>query len=455
MPTSPNQVNGIRGLTATTPGKLRLGMGLVFLLAIGFAIAGYLGVTGARSSLNTIARDAVPSIVTAQTVRVKLLEMDALATQEFLAGGADSGAQARIKYEAVRRQLGEQLTVASKNISFGKDEQAPIEKLMENVQIYTGMVESARVNNRQGYPVGAAYLRMASIMLHDQMLPLTQSIDQLNVKQLEDEYAGFKSGSFMRIAMFGGAGLALLMVLGYMQMFLSRNMRRTFNLPLMAASAIVVAVTGYSVVSMTMMSNNLASAKEVSFVSSYNWLTARGTAYDTKTDQSLYLIALGAGAKYEASMKDKVAKLAPVDVTQQMIDAAMRDDAPFKGLFADEISSKAVSSEERRQAVAAVTALRNYLEQDSRIRTFDKSGRRAEAVSLALGNGTQEAQKAFDTFTEVLSANLKKATQDFDASVARAEGNMSFLDLGFIIISLLVMALTYLGLTPRINEYRV
>ncbi len=171
MPTSPNKIGGIKGLTATTPGKMRLGMGLVFILAITFAIAGYLGVSGARSSLNTIARDAVPSIVTAQTVRVKLLEMDALATQEFLAGGADSGAQARIKYEAVRRELGEQLTIASKNISFGKDEQSSIEKLMENVQIYTGMVESARTNNRQGFPVGAAYLRMASVMLHDQMLP--------------------------------------------------------------------------------------------------------------------------------------------------------------------------------------------------------------------------------------------------------------------------------------------
>ncbi len=454
MPTSPNQGKA-RGITATTPGKLRLGMGLVFLLAIGFAIAGYFGVTGARSSLNTIARDAVPSIVTAQTVRVKLLEMDALATQEFLAGGAESGAQARIKYESVRRELGEQLTIASKNISFGKDEQSSIEKLMENVQIYTGMVESARTNNRLGYPVGAAYLRMASVMLHGTMLPLTQSIDQLNVKQLEDEYAAFKSGAFMRIALFGGAGLALLVVLGYMQMFLSKNMRRTFNLPLMAASAVVIAVTGYSVVSMSMMSSNLASAKEASFVSAYNWLTARGTAYDTKTDQSLYLIALGAGAKYETSMKEKVAILAPVDLTQQMIDASIRGNAPFKGLFADEIATKAVGTQDRQNAVAALTALRNYLEQDSRIRTFDKSGRRAEAVSLALGNGTQEAEGAFNAFTEVLTANLETASRDFEASISSAEGNMRFLDLGFIIVSLLVMALTYLGLTPRINEYRV
>ena len=96
-PNNSSQANGkIKGMMGTTPGKLRLGMFTIFILAICFAIAGYVGVSGARSSVNTIARDAVPSIVTAQTVRVKLLQMDSLASQEFLAGGADSGAQARV-----------------------------------------------------------------------------------------------------------------------------------------------------------------------------------------------------------------------------------------------------------------------------------------------------------------------------------------------------------------------
>lgn len=455
MPTTLNTASGLRGLTATTPGKLRLGMGLVFLLAISFAIAGYFGVTSTRSSLNTIARDAVPSIVTAQTVRVKLLEMDAHATQEFLAGGADSGAQARQRYEQVRRELGEQLTSAAMNISFGRDEQSAIEQLMNNVQIYTGMVEAARTNNRMGYPVGAAYLRMASVMLHDTMLPLTQSIDQLNVRQLESEYASFKSGALTRFALIGGSGVALLLVLGYMQMFLSRRMRRTFNMSLVAASAIVVAVTGYSMVSMLAVGSNLASAREQSFVSAYSWLTARGTAYDTKTDQSLYLIALGAGARYETSMKDKVARLAPADLTQEMIFQAARGNVAFQGLFANELAATPVGSPERQQVITALTAMRSYLEQDARIRGFDKGGRRQEAVNLALGNGTTEAQQAFDNFTEVLSANLGRAQANFDASIASAEGNLRFLDWGFIIISLLVAALTYFGLTPRINEYRV
>ena len=455
MPTTLNTASGLRGLTATTPGQLRLGMGLVFLLAIGFAIAGYFGVTAARSSLNTIARDAVPSIVTAQTVRVKLLEMDALATQEFLAGGADSGAATRQRYETIRRELGEQLTTAAMNISFGRDEQSAIEQLMNHVQIYTGMVEAARTNNRMGYPVGAAYLRMASVMLHDTMLPLTQSIDQLNVRQLDDEYASFKSGTTMRFALIGGGGVALLLVLCYMQMFLSRRMRRTFNMPLIAASALVVAVTGYSMVSMIAVGGNLASAREQSFASAYNWLTARGTAYDTKTDQSLYLIALGAGARYETSMKEKVARLAPADLTQETIDGAARGNVRFNGLFANELAAAPAGSAERQQVIEALNALRVYLEQDARIRTFDKGGRRQEAVNLALGNGTTEAQQAFDTFTGVLSANLSRAQATFDTSIASAESNLRFLDWAFVIISLLVAALTYFGLTPRINEYRV
>ncbi len=455
MTTTLNTASGVRGLTSTTPGKLRLGMALVFLLAVGFAIGGYLGVTAARSSLNTIARDAVPSIVTAQTVRVKLLEMDALATQEFLAGGADSGAAARQRYETVRRELGEQLTSAAMNISFGREEQTAIEQLMNHVTVYTGMVESARTNNRMGYPVGAAYLRMASVMLHDTMLPLTQSIDQLNVRQLDSEYASFKSGTMMRFALIGGGGAALLLVLCYMQLFLSKRMRRTFNAPLVAASALVVAVTGYSVVSMGWAGGHLSSAREQSFASAYNWLTARGTAYDTKTDQSLYLIALGAGARYETSMKDKVARLAPSDLTQEMIFQASRGNVAFQGLFANELAATPAGSPERQQVVTALTALRSYLEQDARIRSFDKGGRRQEAVNLALGNGTTEAQQAFDNFTEVLSVNLGRAQANFDASIASAEGNLRFLDWAFVLIAMLVAALTYFGLTPRINEYRV
>jgi hypothetical protein len=429
-PNNSGQVNSpssgkIKGMMGTTPGKLRLGMFAIFILAICFAIAGYVGVSGARSSVNTIARDAVPSIVTAQSVRVKLLQMDSLAAQEFLAGGADSGAQARVKYEAVRQELGEQLTLAAKNISFGRDEQTPIETLMDKVQAYNGLVEAARANNRQGFPVGAAYLRMASTLLHNEMLPQTQAIDQLNVKQLESEYASFKSASVLHIGAIAASGLALLVVLGYMQLFISKKMRRSFNLPLLAASVVVVALTAYSIVGMTLQRSNLGEAKEASFVSAYNWLEARGAAYDAKTDQSLFLIALGAGAKYEESAKVKVEKLAAAAKTNVQGDSG-----------------------------SALSALRAYVQQDERIRSYDKSGKRSEAVNLALGNGTKEAQKAFDDLNQVLTANLKTATSSFEASIASAESNINLLDLAFVLLSLAVMGLAYFGLTPRINEYR-
>lgn len=443
----------LKSMSGTTPGKLRLAMVMIFILSACFALAGYFAVTGARDAVNTIARDAVPSIVTAQNVRVKLLEMDALASQEFLAGGAASGAQARLKYEAVRQELGAQLTLAAKNISFGKEEQTPIELLAEKVQVYNGMVEAARANNRQGFPVGAAYLRMASTMLHDEMLPQTQAIDQLNVKQLESEYASFKSSSLIRIGAIVAAGVALLMVLLYVQIFISKNMRRTFNAPLLAASAAVVLLTGYSVIGMTLQRANLGEAKEGSFVSAYNWLEARGIAYDTKTDQSLYLIALGAGAKYEASAKAKVEKLAPMEVALAK-PGAYSGNITFKGILADEITSKAAGSSDQRDALAALNSLRAYLEQDVRIRELDKGGKRAQAVNLALGNGEAAAEEAFDNFNQVLSSNLKKATDNFEASVSSAESNIRLLDIAFIVLALLVAAMAYFGLTPRINEYR-
>ena len=180
-------ISTIKNLRRTTPGKLQFSLGLIVLLAVAFAISGFSSVLASRDAVDKIARKAVPSIVTAQTIRVKLLELDEAATQEFLAGGSQAGLGSRQKYEAAREALGVELTQAASNISFGKDERQAIEKLMEKVQEYNGMVESARSYNRLGYPVGAAYLRLASTSVRTEMMPLVESVDKLNVTQLDSE----------------------------------------------------------------------------------------------------------------------------------------------------------------------------------------------------------------------------------------------------------------------------
>jgi len=409
-------ISTIKNLRRTTPGKLQFSLGLIVLLAVAFAISGFSSVLASRDAVDKIARKAVPSIVTAQTIRVKLLELDEAATQEFLAGGSQAGLGSRQKYEAAREALGIDLTQAASNISFGKDERQAIEKLMEKVQEYNGMVESARSYNRLGYRVGAAYLRLASTSVRTEMMPLVESVDKLNVTQLDSEYESYKSASGLRIGMIGITGLALIVVLFITQRFISSNMRRTFNLPLLTATAIVVALSAYSVTGLMMQRSEVTQARAQGFVSTYTWLNARGTAYDIKSDQSLYLIAMGNGAVYEDSMKAKVEALTT--------------------------------------AVGSPASLKGYLEQDARIRVLDKGGKREQAVGLALGVGSNDAVASFSGLDNDFSARLQQASGEFYTSIAQADGKTWLLDWVFALAALAVAALAYLGLNPRIREYR-
>ena len=409
-------ISTIKNLRRTTPGKLQFSLGLIVVLAVAFAISGFSSVLASRDAVDKIARKAVPSIVTAQTIRVKLLELDEAATQEFLAGGSQAGLGSRQKYESAREALGVELTQAASNISFGKEERQAIEKLMEKVQEYNGMVESARSYNRLGYPVGAAYLRLASTSVRTDMMPLVESVDKLNVGQLDSEYESYKSASGLRIGMIGITGLALIVVLFTTQRFISRNMRRTFNLPLVMATVIVAALSAYSVAGLMMQRGEVTQARAQGFVSTYTWLNARGTAYDIKSDQSLYLIAMGNGAVYEESMKAKVDALTT--------------------------------------AVGSPSSLKGYLEQDARIRVLDKGGKREQAVGLALGVGTSEAVASFNGLDSDFSSRLQKASGEFYASIAQADGKTWLLDWVFALAALAVATLAYLGLNPRIREYR-
>ncbi|MDJ0001059.1 hypothetical protein QM787_27360, partial [Rhodococcus ruber] len=52
-----------------------------------------------------------------------------------------------------------------------------------DLSVYSGLVETARANNRTGHPVGAAYLSEASTLMQTSMLPMAQ---QLHAQQEAD-----------------------------------------------------------------------------------------------------------------------------------------------------------------------------------------------------------------------------------------------------------------------------
>src|SRR5258706_1693875 len=151
----------------STPGRLTLVM--VALLALGLAagVAGVVGSAQRSSFVDGVRTRSGPLAVQAQELYRSLSDADATAASAFLSNGVEP-AELRNRYETDIAAA----TAALAAAATGSDNDQPaIRQLSAQLPVYTGLVETARTFNRLGLPVGAAYLREASGLMPDQLLP--------------------------------------------------------------------------------------------------------------------------------------------------------------------------------------------------------------------------------------------------------------------------------------------
>src|SRR5205823_2978057 len=96
---------------------------------------------------------------------------------------------------------------------------------------YTGLVEAARANNRQGFPVGAAYLRRASKLMRDQLLPAAERLYVVNADRMNTDYRDGTRDAGVTAALAGAVVVFLLLVLA--QIGVGRFSHRVVNVPLL------------------------------------------------------------------------------------------------------------------------------------------------------------------------------------------------------------------------------
>ncbi len=98
---------------------------------------------------------------------------DAAAATAFIAG---------TEPRAVRQRYEQAITDASVAVtraSSGLTDEALVQllgRLNAQLSVYTGLVETARTNNRAGNPVGSSYLSEASALMQTQILPNAQRL---------------------------------------------------------------------------------------------------------------------------------------------------------------------------------------------------------------------------------------------------------------------------------------
>jgi hypothetical protein len=429
-------VDWLRTRLRTTPGLLRvLSIALVAVLAV-MALVDF-RVAGARKNASdAVGLDSEPLLVRAQAIYSALAEADATATNTFLAGGLEPTGQ-RQAYLAHVRSASHQLTVATREIGDSGAAARAAAVISRDLPLYTGSVEAARANNRQNLPVGAAYLRQASTLMQQELLPAADRLYGVEARRLEHEYLSAGSGSDIAAVM--AVTLAALALLVVTQLFLIRRTNRILNVPLVAASVLVVVLGVSLVTSFLVEQHRLEAARHPASDLVGALSSARVLALRAESDDSLTLVARGSGDQYRADFDATVKKL-----------------GGRSGLGGSLGTATALAGSEGTSHVVAEgrKAYRDYLDVHGQIIQLQDSGRFDEAVARATGSSDGDELPTFTRLDKSMHKGITESEAQFRSDANGARNVLRFLAIAIPILAIACSALVLYGLQMRINEYR-
>ncbi|MDN5859663.1 MAG: hypothetical protein L0H84_13675, partial [Pseudonocardia sp.] len=190
MARSPEQVSRLREMSMgdATPDRLRRAAAV---LVLGCLVAGLVSLVSGTNRAHAVADGGqrVGGIVAdaAQLYR-SLADADAMATSGFVSGGQEPPA-VRARYDTGIARAADRLIDAAGKLPPGAPAAAPVAALAEKLPVYTSLVETARVYNRQGLPLGQSYLSTASKLMTGEMLPAAAELRALQSAALRDAFA--------------------------------------------------------------------------------------------------------------------------------------------------------------------------------------------------------------------------------------------------------------------------
>jgi len=411
----------------TTPGRLTTRM---VVLALAAVIVGAVTATGAaqRASLiGSVRSDSGPLVIAAQSLYRSLSDADATAAAAFLSAGAEPPAL-RTRY------LGDVNTAAADltAVSTSRADTADVRKLAAGLPVYTGLVETARADNRLGLPLGAAYLREASGQMRDVLLPAAQALYQALTSQLADDRDSAAEFPWLAIPL----GILLLLGLVRAQMLLTRRTHRILNPGLLAATLATVAAllwvsVSYASATVALHSGAAEGSQQVEVLAN-----ARIDALRARADEALTLVARGNDPTFDTDY---------AAVTKQL-------GGPH-GLLATALAG---SNDPRVRADIrdAQTAFAAWQAEDSAMRSADSQGRYPTAVAATIGTGKGDAPALFGRVDTALGAGIDAANARFQSESANAADASSGVAAAVIVLTVIALAGIVIGYQRRIAEYR-
>ncbi|MBL1098106.1 hypothetical protein [Streptomyces coffeae] len=430
-------VDRARAAATTEPGRLRIIGAVLAVLVVAFGAVTAWQVTDRQSAADAVAGRSQPLSADAARIYRSLADADTTAASGFLAG-KEEPAEVRKRYEKDISTASQLLVRAAATTDGAASAREEIRTINRLLPVYTGLVESARANNRQGLPLGGAYLRYANDTMRGGLLPAAGRLYEAETARLGEDYGDAKAWPWAAL----GTGVLALGALGWAQRRNYRRTNRVFNHGLLAATAAATVVLLWMVVGHAVARAQLNDSDEHGAASLYVLNEARIDALRARADENLTLVARGAVVVENGADKGK-------DAYEVSYGSRM------KSLAGDLRGAREAADDSagRDPVDSAVSAVREWQKRHQAARSADDAGDYGEALKKVIGSGDSTG-RSFDTVDTLLAKAVDHEQREFQRAADDGRGAFTAMAAGAGVLAALGALGAVLGIGRRLSEYR-
>ena len=409
----------------TTPGRI-LSIGFVLAaLVMASAFATSTTINNRQAALTTVLDHTEPLSFAAGQLYTTLSVADAAAATAFIAGTEPQ--PVRQRYEQAITDAAVAVTRASSGLT---DE--PMVQLLGRINarlaVYTGLVETARTNNRAGNPVGSSYLSEASSMMQQEILPDAQRLYEVTSGRVDAETTASTRIPLPVILIV----LSTLLFGVFANRWLAKRTRRRVNIGFVAGGMAVLIMLIWVGTALIISTVDSRSAKDTAAESLKTITSLAITAQQARADETLSLIRRGDENVRKQSYYQRIEQM-----QQQLAQYLAREDSIDKADLAD-----------------AQQLLERWRAADDRITAYIAVGNYQAATQVALGTGEDDSTPAFDKLDEALSQGIEQSRNQLRSDIVNARRVLSGSTVGAAGLSVVAAISVALGIWPRLSEYR-
>ncbi len=372
------------------------------------------------SETEEVATSTGEVLIATQQVSASFAEADAAAVSVHLAGADGNREQRRLFEQATDRATSSLERVAR---LVGDDERSheALQDIAAATTTYAGLIEAARLASIEELPGADAMLRQASSVNRSEISPDVQSIADRARARFDDQTSS---------VWYAVAIILLVIAVGVLlgaQFMLSRWFRRLINVPLVAASIVMIVL-------LVLSSRGFATQQQ---------------AFDDAQTQAFDAIQISEQIQQSAYRHRALSTTAVLDgsAADGLID--LESALEGSGLLA-QARDAASSDRERAGADEVIARWTRYVDENRR--SQDALGRGDVAAAEAITQGA--ANSAFNGFNTTVEAALLDNREQFLNQLQTASDSLQWLRGLILGGSLLAAVFVWWGFAQRIGEYR-